>query len=120
MPPAADANPLIDRMSQPIVTSTEQESRQVEAAQREVAPVDLSGVPKNGSGRVNEAPPLASLCILLIWVIIGVILGSPWWGANSGSPIISAVAFGTGWLVLRGSRKLWLFAFGFAIIGAIV
>jgi len=120
MPPTPGSNPLLDRITRPIVAPQAQEVVHAESntanATAEAGAVRLQDAPKN----VDRSMSIVSLCILLIWVVIAVVLGSPWWGANSGSLIVTTVAFGTGWLVLRGTRKLWLFASGFAIAGIAV
>ncbi len=58
--------------------------------------------------------------VLVAWAGIAIILGWPAWGANSGSLVVTCVAFGLGWRLLRCSTANWLHALTFCLAGVVL
>jgi hypothetical protein len=70
--------------------------------------LDDAGEPADGPASLARRAVLAA-----IWILVGLICGLPWLGANAGSLIATCAGFGIGWLLLTGRHpKLmhWLAA----------
>jgi hypothetical protein len=110
-----------------------------DAAAEEPQPLNTPPLPQRGRGgrevraslglrRVKtQGYSVPCVVLLCLWIALALLLGLPQWGANAGSLIVTAAAYGVGAAILLGRRpswRLWLacslagFALAFAL-GAI-